>query len=85
MSSILLIQTSELRCSVENLVVENSNSWLLNFREMIFEQTFFDNFLFHTHIVLLLSLSIALIFVLLPEFLCIIWLSNKLSQERVFI
>jgi len=54
---------------------------------MIFQQPFFENFcnncLSLTHIVLLLSLSIALIFVPLPKFLYIIWLSNKLSQEMV--
>jgi len=51
---------------------------------MIFEQSFFDNFLSHTHMIILLSLSIALIFVSLPKLLCKIWLSNKLSQEMIF-
>jgi hypothetical protein len=57
-------------------------------REMVFEQPFFDNFcdnfLFHTHTVFLFYLSVALIFVSLPKFLlCIIWLSNKLSQKNI--
>jgi len=42
-------------------------------REMIFEQPFYDNFcdnfLSHTHIVFLLSLSIALVFVPILIFL----------------
>ena len=54
---------------------------------MIFEQPFFDNFcdnfLFHTYIVFLLSLSIALVFVPLSKFICIFWLYNKLSQQKV--
>jgi len=43
-------------------------------REMIFEQlffnNFFENFFSHTHMVLLLSLFIALIFVSLSKVLC---------------
>jgi len=52
---------------------------------MIFEQpscNIYDNFIL-THIIILFSLSIALIFVSLPKLLCTIWLSNKLSQEMV--
>ena len=40
-------------------------------------------FLYDIHIVLLLSLSITLIYVSLPKFICIILLFKKLSQERV--
>jgi len=50
---------------------------------MIFEQLFFDNFLSHTQMIILPSLSVALIIVPLPKLLCKIWLSNKLSQEMV--
>ena len=53
---------------------------------MIFERHFLTTFVTAfslTLSVLLLSLSIALIFVPLPKFFCIIWLSNKLSQENV--
>jgi len=57
------------------------------FFKMIFEQLFFDkfcdNFISHIHNVFLLSLFITLIFVLLPKFICIIWLSNKLPHEKV--
>jgi len=52
---------------------------------MIFEQpsyNIYDNFIL-THIIILFSLSIALIFVSLPKLFCTIWLSNKLSQEMV--
>jgi len=50
---------------------------------MIFEQLFCDNFLFHTHIVLLLSLSIVLVFVPTLIFLCIFRLFHKLSTKMI--
>jgi len=50
---------------------------------MIFEQPFCDNFVSQTHIVFLLSLFIALVFVSILIFLCIFRLSNKLSTKMV--
>jgi len=55
--------------------------------EMIFEHPYCDNFSYNllsqTHIVFLLSISIALVFVSILTFLYIFWLSNKLSQKVV--
>ena len=53
------------------------------FREMIFEQLFYDNFLSYTRIVFLLFFSIALVFVSILAFLFIFWLFNKLSKKGV--
>jgi len=61
-------------------------SFTLSTREMIFEQPFLTTFVTTFSLILTLSfyfLSIVLIFVSLPKFLCIIWLSNKLSRKRV--
>jgi len=37
-------------------------------REMIFEHPFYDNILFHTHVIFLLYISIILVFVQIPIF-----------------
>jgi len=62
---------------------------------MIFEQPFFDNFcdnfLTHTHIMFLLSLSIALVFVPTPHFLCkilvvlkvVIWIDVQINVLQI--
>jgi len=54
---------------------------------MIFVQPLFDNFcdnfLSHTHIMFLLSLSIALVFVPIPLFLCKIMVVPKVVNQIV--
>lgn len=50
-------------------------------REMMFEQLFCDNCFSHAHIVFLLFLSIDLIFVQIPIFLWIFWLSTNYLKK----
>jgi len=71
----------------EGYIINMTITCMFLLGEMIFDQpcfdNFYDNFISHTHMIILLSLSIDLIFVPLSKFLCKIWLSNKLSQEIV--
>lgn len=50
---------------------------------MIFKQPFYDNFYDNNSIMFSFSLTIILIFVSKPIFLCIFWLSYKLYDEVV--
>jgi len=44
---------------------------------------FCDNFLFRTYIIFLLSLSIALVFVFIPHFLCELMVASKVIIKMI--
>lgn len=66
---------SSLVCFLAPIILLRNDIWI--------EQLFCDNFISYTHIVFLLTLSIALVFVSILIFLCIFWLSHKLWTKMV--